>query len=79
MAEIFAHLIGLNTSMQGREENTLTSSDKLIAFKKKVAIWKNKAKDRNLEMFPLVRQSCIKKISPILTTLEAKLTFISHY
>jgi len=27
--------------MQGREENILTSSDKLVAFKKKVAIWKN--------------------------------------
>ena len=52
LAEIFAHLNGLNTSMQGREENTLTSSDKLIAFKKKVAIWKNRAKDGNLEMFP---------------------------
>ena len=54
LAEIFAHLNGLNTSMQGREENILTSSDKLIAFKKKVAIWKNRAKDSNLEMFPLV-------------------------
>ena len=65
--------------MQGREENILTSLDKLIAFKKKVAIWKNRAKDGNLEMFPLVRQSCIKKISPIvfqhLTTLEEKINF----
>jgi len=26
--------------MQGREENVLASSDKLVAFKKKVAIWK---------------------------------------
>ena len=33
LAEIFAHLNGLNTSMQGREENILASSDKLIAFK----------------------------------------------
>ena len=31
LAEIFAHLNGLNTSMQGREENILTSSDKVIA------------------------------------------------
>ena len=79
LAEIFAHLNGLNTSMQDREENILTSSDKLIAFKKKVTIWKNRAKDGNLELFPLVRQSCIKKISPIvfqhLTTLEEKINF----
>ena len=57
LAEIFAHLNSLNTSMQGREKNILTSSDKLVAFKKKVAIWKNRAKDGNFEMFPLVRES----------------------
>ena len=34
LAEIFAHLNSLNTSKQGREENILTSSDKLLAFKK---------------------------------------------
>ena len=51
--------------MQGREENIRILSDKVIAFKKKVAIWKNSAKDGSLEMFPLVRQSCIKKMSPI--------------
>ena len=61
LAEIFAHLNSLNISMQGREENILTSSDKLLAFKKKVAIWKNRAKDGNFKMFPLVRESCIRK------------------
>ena len=79
LAEIFAHLNSLNTSMQGREENILTSSNKLLAFKKKVAIWKNKAKDGNFEMFPLVQESCIRKMSPIvfqhLTTLEEKFNF----
>ena len=78
LTEIFAHLNGLNTSMQGREENILTSSDKFIAFKKKVAIWKNRAKDGNLEMFPLVRQN-YRKMSPVvfqhLTTLEEKINF----
>ena len=78
LAEIFAHLNGLNTSMQGREENILTSSDKLIAFKKKVAIWKNRAKDGNLEMFPLVRQSCIKKISPIVCVSSDRGLKIKH-
>ena len=65
--------------MQDREENVLTSSDKLVAFEKKVAIWKNRAKDGNFEMFPLVRESCIKKMSPIvfkhLTHLEEKFNF----
>jgi len=61
LAEIFTHLNSLNTSMQGREENILTSSDKLVAFKKKVEIWKNRAKDGNFEIFPSVRESCIRK------------------
>jgi len=80
LAEIYAHLNSLNTSMQGREENILTSSDKLVAFKKKVAISKNRAKDGNFEMFPLVRDSCIKKMSPIvfqhLTTLGSKIQLL---
>ena len=65
--------------MQDREENVLPSSDKLVAFEKKAAIWKNRAEDGNFEMFPLVRESCIKKMSPIvfkhLTTLEEKFHF----
>jgi len=65
LAEIFAHRNSLNTSMQGREENILTPSDKLVAFKNKVAIWKNRAKDGNFEMFPLVQESCIKKMNLI--------------
>ena len=79
LAEIFAHFNSFNTSMQGREENILTSSDKLLAFKKKVAIWKNRAKDSKFEMFRLVRESCINKMSPIvfqhLTTREEKFNF----
>ena len=65
LAEIFARRSSLNTSMQGREENILTSSDKLVGIKKKVAIWKNRAKDGNFEMFPLVQETCTKKMSPI--------------
>ena len=61
LAETFAHLNSLNTSMQGREENIFTFSDKLVAFKKKVAIWKNRAKDGNFQILPLVRESCINK------------------
>ena len=79
LAEIFAHRNSLNTSMQGREENILTSSDELVAFKKKVAIWKNRVEDGNFEMFPSVRESCITKMGPIvfqhLTTLEEKFNF----
>jgi predicted DNA-binding protein YlxM (UPF0122 family) len=30
----------LNTSMQGPKENILTSTDKLLAFKNKLQVWK---------------------------------------
>ncbi len=65
--------------MQDRDENILTSTDKLVSFKKKVVIWKNRAEDGNFEMFPLIRKSCIKEMTPIvfehLTILEEKINF----
>ena len=40
LSEIFGHLNGLTSNMQGRNENISTATDKLVAFQK-VAIWKN--------------------------------------
>ncbi len=40
LADIYQHLNNLNTSMQGTKENILTSTDKLLAFKNKLAAWK---------------------------------------
>ncbi len=77
LTEIFAQLNSVNTSMQGRDENILSSTDKLVSFKKKVVIWKNRAEDGNFEMFPLIRKSCMKEMTPIvfehLTILEEKI------
>jgi hypothetical protein len=44
----------LNKSLQGRRENVLTSSDKILAFKRKLNLWKNHFAKGNLEMFPLL-------------------------
>ncbi len=52
LIEIFAQLNSINTSMQGRDENILTLTDKLVSFKKKVLIWKNRAEDGNFKTFP---------------------------
>ena len=54
LADIFQQLNILNTSMQGKEENILTSTDKMKVFQRKLQIWKRKAVEGNLEMFPLV-------------------------
>ena len=36
LSEIFGHRNSLNNNMQGRNENILTATDKLGAFKKKL-------------------------------------------
>lgn len=81
LTDIFQQLNNLNTNMQGKEENILTSTDKMKAFQKKLQIWKRKATEGNLEMFPLVSKTCIDKKSKTLplivehlTTLEEKLS-----
>jgi hypothetical protein len=42
----------LNKSLQGPGENVLTSSDKILGFKRKLNLWKNHVAKRNLEIFP---------------------------
>ncbi|KAF0749124.1 SCAN domain-containing protein 3-like [Aphis craccivora] len=39
--------------MQGKEENILTSSDKLKGFLKKLQVWKRHVENKSLKMFPL--------------------------
>ena len=53
MADIFQHLNELNTRMQGRNENLLTSTDKINGFRSKVKLWQQHVKNKNLEIFPL--------------------------
>ena len=56
LADIYQHLNNLNTSMQGAKENILTSTDKLLAFKNKLSVWKKHLSRGNVEMFPLLLQ-----------------------
>ena len=52
LTEIFEQLNRLKSSMQGRNENILTSTDKLITFTKKITLWKSRVKAGTLDMFP---------------------------
>ncbi len=54
LADIYQHLNNLNTSKQGTKESILTSTDKLLAFKNKLAVWKKHLSRGNAEMFPLL-------------------------
>ena len=66
LTEFFGHLSSLTSNMQGRNENILTSTDKLVAFKKKLSPWNNRVNAGNLDMFPLIRKRSIEKMTPII-------------
>jgi len=52
LTDIFELLNNLNTSMQGRNENILTSSEKNMAFNVKLTLWKTQVDQNKLTMFP---------------------------
>jgi hypothetical protein len=77
LADIFNYINSVNTNMQGREENILTSTDKLLAFQKKIFMWKRKATENNFEMFPLIPINATTTLAPVilehLISLEEKI------
>jgi len=42
LADIFNYSNTVNTNMQGKNENILTSTDKLSAFQKKISFWRTR-------------------------------------
>ena len=60
LTDIFHKLNLLNSGMQGRNENILSSTNKINAFQKKVTIWKKRIVARNLEMLPSTPTNCPK-------------------
>jgi len=80
LADIFHQLNTVNTSMQGPNENILTSTDKMSALQQKIKIWKNRASNENLEMFPSVAKTLNKEILPlILNHLDSLQEKVGHY
>jgi hypothetical protein len=77
LADIFNYINSVNTNMQGREENILTSTDKLLAFQKKIFMWKRKATENNFEMFPLIPINATTTLAPVISehliSLEEKI------
>ena len=56
LADIFYHLNELNTRMQGRNKNQLTSADKINRFRLKIHLWQQHVESGNLEIFPLIKK-----------------------
>ena len=84
LADIFHHMNQLNKSLQGPRENVLTSSDKILAFKRKLNLWKNHVAKGNLEMFQLLlelksEEGCQQISGLIETHLEDLWIRIEHY
>ncbi|XP_052128095.1 zinc finger BED domain-containing protein 5-like [Frankliniella occidentalis] len=52
LADILEKLNELNVSMQGRNDNVLTLSDKINGFQGKLNIWRRKALHDTFDMFP---------------------------
>ncbi|KAL4097260.1 hypothetical protein QTP88_022063 [Uroleucon formosanum] len=50
----FAAYLNDTECVQGKEENVLTSSDKLKGFLKKLKVWKRHVENKSLKMFPLI-------------------------
>ena len=66
--------------MQIGNQNILSSTDKIIAFQKKLAIWKKRNAAGNLEMFPSTLKSNCPEIAPlILNHLDTLLKNLDKY
>ena len=80
LADIFQHLNVVNSCLQGRNENLLTSTDKLVSLQRKIQIWKSRVTGGNFEMFPLVPGKFSNELTPLIydhiTTLGER---IDHY
>ena len=48
LADIFVKLNYLNKNMQGKQENILTSTDKISSFQQKLLLWIQKLKNRQI-------------------------------
>eukprot|EP00106_Octopus_bimaculoides_P008734 XP_014776176.1 PREDICTED: zinc finger BED domain-containing protein 5-like [Octopus bimaculoides] len=80
LADIFHELDLLNNGMQGRNENILSSTEKINACQKKLTEWRKRIAAENLEMFPSVFKRNWQEIALlILNHLHTLLTNLDKY
>ena len=80
LTEIFGQLNIVNSSMPGRNENILTSTDKLVAFKKKIEFGETEQTLGEFDIFPTMRTNCTKEMIPdVVEHLTALEENIAHY
>lgn len=67
LADIFEHLNKVNVSMQGRNENMLTCTDKMQSMKEKIKVWKDRSSEGNIDMFQKTAAANNTDIVPLIT------------
>ncbi|XP_022168388.1 zinc finger BED domain-containing protein 5-like isoform X2 [Myzus persicae] len=66
LADIFNYLNSVNAGMQGKNENILTPTDKLLTIKKNISFWRTRIIQKNtVDMFPSIKNN--NEIIPIIT------------
>ncbi|XP_068228064.1 zinc finger BED domain-containing protein 5-like [Palaemon carinicauda] len=73
LADIFEHLNKVNTSLQGKNENMLTSSDKIKDLLEKIKFWKYKVSYGNADMFQKTAET---KYTDIITLIKEHLEIL---
>ena len=77
LAAIFSHLNDLNMFMQGMYANHVLCTEKIEAFKKKLALWKRRIEGGSVANFPILEENLgDNTISPMV--LENIVTHLSH-
>ena len=77
LADIFHELNLLNSGMKGKNENILSSTDKINAFQKKLTIWKKRIAAGNLDMFPSILRMKHQEIASLILNHLDTLLFSS--
>ncbi|UYV61264.1 hypothetical protein LAZ67_1004155, partial [Cordylochernes scorpioides] len=75
LGDIFDKLNSLNLNLQGVQENIITISTKLKAFKEKLSLWNLNIAKENFASFPMVQENPSKSI--IKKEVEETLTLLS--
>lgn len=60
LSDLFGKLNVLNLSLQGSQENYITISCKLKAFKEKLIAWNSKIRSSRFESFPSINENPLK-------------------
>ena len=80
LVDIFDHLNKTNSNMQGKNENLLSSADKMRALQEKLEVWSLRIQEGNSDMFFHFSKSNNKKmVSSVITHLKSLQDKIEKY